>query len=590
MNADASHKSGTVCKGHSIECTNCKVQYPSPADVTPTHTVCPVCSNRQPYGWARPASPGALKAPETATPPRDATEAERSQIFATLSWYAYHMPHVADAAFPRDVTVSSARTIPIAKTALLGQWEERKLESKTRPYKGEALPQLCTEKADIDPWEYEWPLRDGVVREPYADSRDLPETFAATTCTGCSGDKTVQCRKCSGAGRHRCPDCNATQRVRCQQCKGSGTFTRYEYTEQFGTCSTCGGRGQYADLLGNQKIRERMGSGVSNTCRSCWGRGQRTERVRHAIKGTCGRCRGDGAVDCTKCDEQGHVACDPCLTTGRVKCTVCDGDGRVLGHVELQRKCSSEACDPCVAWPESELENADIRSTIRDALTPAKGQLDTTKWPIVLHRIGTPKELRASCEGDLAVLPFSQPLLKEVVALSERGHSTKRLQRVEVEVRQTVVVGLQYAWNEVPYAHWAISLVPVRIDNRTPLYDRTVGLCNEALDLWKCGKREEAITKARFCLDIAKKDRMTEHFLGTCQIPEELLSSAKSQAWKVFGSATTNRVVAGTTAAVKAVSGWVGGLFGGKKAKSIDSTAVQSPERLRSDSDETSGY
>lgn len=556
---------------NAVNCTNCKVRYQTQDKGGLAFTVCPVCSNRQPYGWTQPANPTPLKAPKEPTPPRDATEEERSAVLAMLAWYAYHIPHVADASFPRDITLSSARTIPFAKASLLVQWEERWLESKTRPHKGEQLPSTCVPQQNIDAWAYEWPLQKGVQKDTYTDARDLPETFSSTTCVGCSGVKNVRCDNCSGAGRHNCPECNATQITRCRACKGTGRVTTYHETQQFGTCSKCGGRGWFP---GTARYNRNTGAEVDPTCRACWGRGQRTETVRHAVQVTCPGCSGSGSVHCSQCDKDGKVDCEPCGKTGRVECVTCEGGGRQLHYVELHRRCSSQAIKPSVAWPDTEILDADIRGQVSEAVKQGVDGLDTDKWPSVLSRVGSPTELRNWCESDLSQLPIGRYISDSISGVLQQATGAKRLQRIELKVRQTIAVGLDYLWKGTPYAHWALALIPANIRNHTPLYDRAMALYSESLELWNSGKKDEAVQKARFCLDIAKKDESVEAFLEKCAMPDDLRSGAKAQAWKIFGSATTKRVVAGTTAAVKAVTGWVGGFFSGKKKKDGDTPPV----------------
>jgi hypothetical protein len=233
--------------------------------------------------------------------------------------------------------------------------------------------------------------------------------------------------------------------------------------------------------------------------------------------------------------------------------------------VTLTRICSSSVTEPPFVWPETEIHNVDIRREVAEALTTGADKVETSKWPAVLAKVGTQAEIDAWCGEQLAQLPVSRVISGGLADLSRQSTRLKRLQRVDVEVKQTVAIGLDYQWNDKTYAHWELALLPVDLNNHTPLYDRAVELCQESVDLWNAGQKDEAILKARFCLDIAKKYNKFAGFLEKAKIADELRSSAKSQAWKIFGAATTKRVVDGTTAAVKAVTGWVGGFFSSKK-------------------------
>jgi ribosomal protein L7/L12 len=554
-----------------VDCVNCKVRYTPPLESSPTHTVCPVCSNRQPYGIAKPASPQSLKAPKQPIMPREATEEERTGVLSMLTWQSYHTPHVADPSFPSDISIKSSLTVPLAKAQLLAQWEERWLESKTRPYKGEALPETRTLKEGIHLWDYEMPLREGVQKDTYTGTMDLPETFECTTCECCFGKKTLACHKCSGAGRHSCPECNATRMTRCRGCGGSGRVTTYHESQQLATCSKCGGRGWFP---GTARYNRNTGAEVDPTCNGCWGRGQRMETTRQAVQEPCSNCSASGKVPCRKCDDQGQVGCEPCKRTGRVQCVACEGDGRQLHYVELNRKCTSRLGGEPARLPSIEISNSTIVRELSDVVNPRKTNLDFSSWPLVADRVGTPAELGNWCDSEFNDLSVVQDIRDIAADFLRSETENSRLQRIKLGIRQNIATGIEYEWQGKSYWHWALSFKQANLSNCSPLFDRTVALCNESLELWKSGRREEAVQKARFCLDVANNDEVVKAFLAERAMPEELLSAAKAQAWKVYGVATTKRAVAGATAAVKKVTGWVSGLFGAKKPTTEANTSA----------------
>lgn len=558
-----STKAGPLSAGESeVDCVNCKVRYTFSIAQLAKHTVCPVCSNRQPCGVTKPATPQLLKAPKQATPPRPATEEERTAVLSMLTWDAYHTPHVADSSFPADISVKSALTLPLAKAQLLAQWEERWLESKVRPYKGEKIPETCTETQLICPWAYEMPLREGVKEDAYTGTMDLLETLECTACESCDGKKTVVCTKCSGAGRHRCPECNATKMKRCGGCGGSGRVTTYHESQQLATCSKCGGRGWFP---GTARYNRNTGAEVDPTCNGCWGRGQRMETKRQAVQEPCFRCSASGKVPCHSCDDQGQVGCEPCGRTGRVQCVTCEGDGRQLHYVELNRKCTSQVGGEPARLPDVEISSESISRELKAAINPEKTNIDFNHWPLVVDRVGTPAELRGWCDNDFAELAVVQDIRDIVTDLLRGEAENKRLQRIDLKIRQNITTGVEYEWQGKSYWHWVLSFKQVSLTNHSPLFDRTVALYNESLELWKRGKREEAVQKARFCLDVSNNDKAVKAFVAECAMPQELQSAAKAEAWKVYGVATTKRAVAGATAAVKKVTGWVSGFFSMKK-------------------------
>lgn len=564
MSTKAGRLSVAECE---VACANCKVLYTFSIEPSTTHTVCPVCSNRQPYAVVKPATRQLLKAPKQPTAPRPATEEERTAVLSMLTWDAYHTPHVADPSFPADIAIKSSLTVPLTKAQLLGQWEERWIEFKARPYKKEAIPETFTQTQGIHPWAYEMPLQEGVQKDAYTGTMDLLDTFECRTCESCAGKKTVLCKKCSGAGMHRCPECDATKLTRCKGCSGAGRVTTYHESQQLATCSKCGGRGWFP---GTARYNRNTGAEVDPTCNGCWGRGQRMETTRQAVQEPCFRCSASGKVPCANCDDQGQVGCDPCGRTGCVQCVTCEGDGRQLHYVELNRRCTSQLNELLVNFPSDEINVAVVRGELNEAVGTAKESFDTSEWPLVLDRLGTPMEVQSWCRSEFQKVPVCQDILVAVSDVLQEQKNEKRLQRIHLKMRQEIAAGLEYEWQGRNYWYWAVSVSQARLSNHTPLFDRAVSLCNESLELWQGGRREEAVQKTRFCLDISRKDKLFEAYIAKCEMPEELKSAAKIQAWKVFGSATTKRVVAGTAAAVKAATGWVGSLFGGRKKADVD--------------------
>lgn len=540
-----------------VTCTNCKVQYSTAKSDTPTHTVCPVCSNRQPYGWEKPVAPGPLQATPLATPMRESSEDERQAVFAQLLWFAYNVPHVADPAYPRDIRITGSHTIPFARAAISVLWEQRVTTEATRPYRGEPLPQHPTPYKAVDIWGYKWPLREGACTSPYEEKMDLLDTFARDTCGMCSGKCKVKCVKCIGLGRCACPECHKTRKIKCPECKGGGRITDYNYERYFGTCPDCGGRGSTG--FGRYLAGEGIGDG---RCKACWGKGQRTVIDKIPFERTCPKCDGSKTVVCGTCSPDGLVACKECGQSGSVKCRRCDGEGQLLHYVEMLRECVPEASRTAVVWPEQEVVDAEIQRELAAVVAPSSGDdVDTQSWPVVFQSSGTAVEYPLWCDNNLANIPLGKVARDAFESTLQKSSDIKRLQKVTLEVRQTIAVRLVYLWNEKQYAHWAIACVPIAISNYTPVSDSVKQLCKESQTLWEQGQKEDAFLKARFCLDIGKKDKRVEDWLTKCGMPDELRAAANSQAWAVFRRATTKRVVAGTAVAVKAVAGWIGGMF-----------------------------
>jgi hypothetical protein len=551
----------------AVTCTNCNVTYAPNASSPLTHTACPICGNRQPYGWHKPQVPRPLSVDRTPTPIRDATKQECAQVLAQLEWQAYNTPHVADGRFPRDITLLGSQAIPFVYVTATRHWERRWLDSASRPYSAQFLPAQCTPISSIDPWTCEFAPRTTAGDKEYSDSRELPETFYVTPCQDCDGTAKRECSQCVGTGTHVCEVCRGSKKASCRNCNGTGTVVTYFTTHETVSCYECQGRGYFRDLTGMGELAKRSGQRLSNTCTRCSGRGQINELMRHPTTETCTLCCGLRTVQCTDCNEQGFAQCKQCSATGNVPCGNCDGKGKFLNYVEVKRKCWTKVEHSGILWPADRFEDGVIRQQITDYLQPKRDTCDTSKWPLIVDWLAPPATIKRSSSEAWIGTPCEAFICDHIARCDAPEPDGARVRLLGITARHTLAVGVSYMWNEQAYTHWDIAHYPVgqesvyTIRNRTPLFDAAVSIAEEALKCWTMGKGDEAATKLRFCIDIAKRDKRMEEYLTTVNIPGDLKSAADKKMWVVFGAATARRAKDGATAAVKSVSAWVGGLL-----------------------------
>jgi hypothetical protein len=547
-----------------VVCTNCKVQYTSDGPAQEEYAACPVCGNKQPRLWKPPAAPTPVRAPNVITTLRGATPEEVTAVTSDLLWQIYNVPHVSDASFPRDMAALASHVVPFYHLAVTFHWEDRSLVAQSRPYRGEQVHNPSLTAEEIDVWGISLPK---APSEGYANnqtvSTDVAASYSVTQCVQCDGETRVSCQKCNATGRVRCATCKGSKKRRCRECKGTGEVSRYTETQQYGTCSTCGGRGVavWGGInAGINRSLEKSGMELDNRCKSCWGRGARTETIRQEYKVPCTTCRTTGEVTCDGCDPQGRVACGGCSGTGRVKCEPCDGRGKMLHLLAVCRVLSAVNKAYYVSWDDAALPTAEVRDAMNSVVLD-KSACDPNKWPIVREQLIPAGTVPEWCGSQLQETPLGRKISGVFARQAGKQSPAKRIVEVNVEIRQTTAAGLDYKFENHEYSHWCLAGMPIRLDIPTPLSSRAMALCDEASSLWSAGRRDDATTKARYCIDIAKKDRYFEKRFASAPIADELRAAANSQAWAVYRAASAKRAIAGATAAVKAVSGWVGGLF-----------------------------
>jgi len=133
----------------------------------------------------------------------------------------------------------------------------------------------------------------------------IPEMTYSETCSGCHGEKYVDCEKCKARHEYTCPSCNGSGELTCYSCKGSGIDK--DSSSRNVKCQHCNGRGSYK--CSHSASRDGLlGTAIT---RSVGG-----------FDGGKERCDGRGIIICNKCygdsARYGKVDCSPCKATGEI--------------------------------------------------------------------------------------------------------------------------------------------------------------------------------------------------------------------------------------------------------------------------------
>lgn len=127
----------------------------------------------------------------------------------------------------------------------------------------------------------------------------IPELTHSVACSGCHGEKYVDCEKCDARHEYTCPSCNGRGYLKCYGCGGSGIDRKSD--SRNAKCKECNGSG------------ERKCSSLSQS-----------DLLSAAVKKAAGNeyCGGKGIIICKKCygdaARYGKVDCSPCKATGEI--------------------------------------------------------------------------------------------------------------------------------------------------------------------------------------------------------------------------------------------------------------------------------
>jgi len=265
----------------------------------------------------------------------------------TITKWFTNYPGQSIVNLPQRLVFNKMFNYPIYYIVLTTLFEEKKCESKEKPYEGEFLP--YTQRItifDVDVSSLDCLLNDDFKND--VDSEWLIDSMEKEICYTCDGSGILRCRECDGDGKVECIECGGDGKIKCRDCQEG--FVRcpdcYGNGEIEERCRVCNGWGKISQQCpvcnGSGRVQSYSQSSYSSysssnytTCSSCRGSGKiefpcPTCGGRGKITRVCAKCRGSGKVPCNKCDGSGYVICRKCGGSGKVVCRTCDGSGHVI--------------------------------------------------------------------------------------------------------------------------------------------------------------------------------------------------------------------------------------------------------------------
>lgn len=318
--------------------------------------------------------------------------------------WAESIPHNPYPDLGDGIRIERAVRLMMYRSDLRTQYDARRVEELSAPYRSQPLPPLKYEgPSQIDAWRFALPRPDG-----YGESE------ANYLVTG--SQHVEKCTSCKGTGLSECPSCHGGMSQPCNTCHGSGRVQNYT------RCSKCSGTGQ---VVGYETQRVVTGYDGARTL---------TKKATVRVMKQCPMCGGKGTikagmVDCYTCSGLGKVPCSTCSGHGFVTCSVCDGFRQLYYYSQIARRLRS------ASWCRY---NVDIPDDDFVLLRDIVAESDYT----LVDRFGSDS---GPVGDDLSVLPH---VGRTVSGMVSRAHAAakegERILFEEVEVRRTPVYRIDY--------------------------------------------------------------------------------------------------------------------------------------------------
>lgn len=302
------------------------------------------------------------------------------------------------------ITVLRARRLMMYRSDLRTQYDGRRVEELSAPYRSQSLPPLKYEgPSQIDAWRFSLPRP-----EVYGESE------ANYMVTG--SQHVEKCAACNGTGLSLCPSCHGGMTQTCSTCHGSGRVQNYA------RCAQCSGTGQVVGYEtqhvitgydGARPITKKASVRVNKACPVCGGKG--------TLKA--------GMVDCHTCSGLGKVPCSTCSGSGFVTCSVCNGFRQLYYYCQIARRLrSASACRYNVDVPDDDFVL--LRDNVTDEDYVSVDCFSNDGGPV---------------GDDLSALPY---VGRTVSGMISRAHaavkSNERVLFEELVIRRTPVYRIDY--------------------------------------------------------------------------------------------------------------------------------------------------
>lgn len=372
-------------------------------------------------------------------------------IKTIINEWSNKVPHHSHKNFGDQITIEKVELKPAYQVELCTQYDQRLIEVKVVPYRGEELAkQLYTYPDEVDRWKYECEEPEDFINT--SNIYHVHGSDRVEQCYNCGGHGKLRCHTCDTRGYITCTTCGGKKSWRCGTCGGRG----HEYR----TCGHCGGTGQYLNQSTNSY----------QSCSYCRGSKQ--------IKHECYVCNGTGIKHCSKCRGSGVIDCPTCGTKGYITCTKCEGQGKLNRYYEIHQKLHFTEAISVHKHPDFdeyysyfsvdwESDNSELILDISDRYY----EIDEFSLP-----------------------DFLQTLLQELLKKA-RTHISEHedFHRQQVRIRKYDVFEVEYEWQGESNTLLVDATNGLVYDPHGPIYAKIIALNDEAEELYDSKKYNKAI-------------------------------------------------------------------------------------------------
>lgn len=494
-----------------------------------------------------------------------------ANLRTTVEKWAKKIPHHDMADLGGTFSITSGSVIPCTRIHLQTLYEERKVESRTEPYRGQRLPAKAVKKAEVDPRVLtfkRYKTFDKVTEEQQvAASREVCD------CLTCRQTGEVPCGGCSSSGKVRCDDCKGESVVKCTLCKGKGSCSLARPVPHEQWCIVCGGTGiSQGGLMG------KAASGYGERCSQCYGRGYKNTTKNEYYTVPCDACESRGLVPCGRCRATGSIVCLKCKGRTKLTCSKCDGCKKLVSFLVVKRKLSPQSVS-------SDIIDGCNEDSVREMLA---GRLKEDNDP---GEVEFAEDWSLAAETLSGLQSSSVPAL--MIAIEDLiqkagsgGGATRRVARQRLAVKQRKAVHVCYAYREGQWDLLVYGKGREILPSRSPFSDLVSVMAREAVEAWGRNDLRQSMSLLIKSREMAKKDRKIQAVLDLAEqgMPPGLKSAAVAGKALVAAKEAVGHTVARVSNAVEAAKQtgfgkWLRGVVGGagKATNDTKETAKELP-------------
>lgn len=516
---------------------------------------CSTCGHSFRLRQPRTAVQSVLNDATSLEPMRDMTEAEVTELRSILSHYGERIPFHGVEDFGDQITITSAKFVPVYDTVLQTLCERRAVTEELIPFNGQDVPSATITKSSLDEWSFEFPRHEKFSE--LSRRHRLAESRTVESCQPCGAAGKVTCPGCGGAKNVTCPTCSGQKIVACHSCGGRGAITKHRSVQVEEKCSGCAGTGDVSkSLLGGiataigDNVARKMDQIPDHRCRLCYGRGFSVVNKDQPYDVPCPTCQQHGKLQCGTCNATGQVVCSQCQAAGIVTCSTCQGKTQVVRTL-----CIDQSFTPT----HESLRNAPADVPLDD-LDDQWGEVEDQND---FFAVGELDGIRFSEDDLLSPFPKKIDLVQQQVKKLwkqslEHEIDGSRIHSQRFDLWQATTFAIEYEFDGRAYSLFQLGRQRAVKSNGSPFADITRQMIEKAKTEWSDGSTTNAAGTLRRAWDMGKKDE-------ACQAVVDELNPTLSGPLKA--AASTGSAFVSAKATIKKGLGAIGlgGLFGKPK-------------------------